>query len=156
MVVQLKYATLPAPLGAFAVHYWFTVLDPATGGCDRWEIWQSKDAGGTKDTESRHDQREEADPVALHVLDLRRSDGELDRVLDDEDGPQHPGEPVDQGCGPRDELNDEQDQPGHPQDEHRAVEDAVDLDEEPEPFTSDFRVLVHPRARCRSRAAAGG
>ena len=47
MVVQLKYATLPAPLGAFAVHYWFTVLDPATGRCDRWEVWQSKDAGGT-------------------------------------------------------------------------------------------------------------
>ena len=47
MLVELKYATLPAPFGAFAVHYWFTVSDPATGRCDRWEVWQSKDAGGT-------------------------------------------------------------------------------------------------------------
>ena len=23
------------------------VSDPATGRCDRWEVWQSKDAGGT-------------------------------------------------------------------------------------------------------------
>lgn len=46
MLVQLKYATLPIPLGAFAVHYWFTVLDPASGKCDRWEVWQSRDAGG--------------------------------------------------------------------------------------------------------------
>ena len=46
MVVQLKYATLPVPFGAFAVHYWFTVLDPASGRCDRWEVWQSRDAGG--------------------------------------------------------------------------------------------------------------
>ena len=44
MVVQLKYASLPAPLGAIAVHYWFTVLD--AGRCDRWEVWQSRDAGG--------------------------------------------------------------------------------------------------------------
>lgn len=47
MVVQLKYATLPAPLGAIAAHYWFTVLHEGTGRCDRWEVWQSKDAGGT-------------------------------------------------------------------------------------------------------------
>ncbi len=46
MLVQLKYATLPFPLGLFAVHYWFTVLDAAGGRCDRWEIWQSKQAGG--------------------------------------------------------------------------------------------------------------
>jgi hypothetical protein len=46
MVVHLKYATLPAPLGVFAVHYWFTVLQPESGRCDRWEVWQSKDAGG--------------------------------------------------------------------------------------------------------------
>ncbi len=47
MVVQLKYASLPAPLGAIAVHYWLTVLDAGTGRCERWEVWQSKDAGGT-------------------------------------------------------------------------------------------------------------
>jgi hypothetical protein len=46
MVVQLKFATLPAPFGAIAVHYWFTVLDPASGKCDRWEVWQAPDAGG--------------------------------------------------------------------------------------------------------------
>lgn len=46
MIVQLKYASLPFPLGVFAVHYWFTVLDPKSGECDRWEIWQSKEAGG--------------------------------------------------------------------------------------------------------------
>ena len=46
MIVQLKYASLPFPLGLFAVHYWFTVLDPDSGRCDRWEIWQSSDAGG--------------------------------------------------------------------------------------------------------------
>ena len=46
MIVQLKYASLPFPLGLFAVHYWFTVLEPQSGQCDRWEIWQSKDAGG--------------------------------------------------------------------------------------------------------------
>ena len=47
MIVQLKYASLPAPLGLLAVHYWFNVLDPASGICDRWEVWQSRDAGGT-------------------------------------------------------------------------------------------------------------
>jgi hypothetical protein len=46
MLVQLKYATLPFPLGLLAVHYWFTVLDPASGRCDRWEVWQRKHAGG--------------------------------------------------------------------------------------------------------------
>jgi hypothetical protein len=44
--VQLKYATLPAPLGAIALHYWFNVLDPASGGCERWEVWQRRNAGG--------------------------------------------------------------------------------------------------------------
>jgi hypothetical protein len=46
MVVQLKYAALPGPLGAIARHYWFVVLDAQGGRCDRWEVWQSKDAGG--------------------------------------------------------------------------------------------------------------
>lgn len=46
MRVQLKYATLPVPLGAIAAHYWFNVLDPARGRCERWEVWQRKDAGG--------------------------------------------------------------------------------------------------------------
>ncbi len=45
MVVQLKHAALPF-IGAIAEHYWFTVLDPKSGRCDRWEVWQSKDAGG--------------------------------------------------------------------------------------------------------------
>jgi hypothetical protein len=47
MIVQLKYASLPAPLGLFAVHYWFNVRDPVSGRCDRWEVWQRRDAGGT-------------------------------------------------------------------------------------------------------------
>jgi hypothetical protein len=46
MVVQLKYATLPAPFGMIAAHYWFTVLQPESGRCDRWEVWQRSDAGG--------------------------------------------------------------------------------------------------------------
>lgn len=31
-------------LGLFAVHYWFVVWDE--DGCHRWEVWQSKNAGG--------------------------------------------------------------------------------------------------------------
>jgi hypothetical protein len=46
MIVQLKCASLPMPIGMFAAHYWFTVLDSRSGRCDRWEVWQSKDAGG--------------------------------------------------------------------------------------------------------------
>ena len=46
MVVQLKYASLPVPLGAIAAHYWFNVVDPVSGACDRWEVWQRKNAGG--------------------------------------------------------------------------------------------------------------
>ena len=46
MVVQLKFASLPAPLGLLAVHYWFNVREPLAGRCDRWEVWQSRDAGG--------------------------------------------------------------------------------------------------------------
>ena len=44
MVVELHYAPLPL-IGALAVHYWFVVYDDA-GGCHRWEVWQTKDAGG--------------------------------------------------------------------------------------------------------------
>jgi Protein of unknown function (DUF3750) len=45
-VVQLRYATLPRCLGAIAVHYWFTVFDPASRQWQRWEVWQCKNAGG--------------------------------------------------------------------------------------------------------------
>lgn len=41
MLVQLKFASLPAPLGLVAVHFWFNA------GNDRWEVWQRRDAGGT-------------------------------------------------------------------------------------------------------------
>jgi hypothetical protein len=44
--VELRYATLPFPLGLFAAHYWFVVFEPG-GGCHRWEVWQTKGAGGT-------------------------------------------------------------------------------------------------------------
>lgn len=43
MRVELRYATLPFPVGALAVHYWFVVFHP--GGCTRWEVWQTKNAG---------------------------------------------------------------------------------------------------------------
>jgi len=43
--VQLRYATLPFPVGLFAVHYWFVVFEP--GACHRWEVWQTRNAGGT-------------------------------------------------------------------------------------------------------------
>ena len=45
MVVELRYAPLPF-IGALAVHCWFVVRDGA-GGCSRWEVWQTADAGGT-------------------------------------------------------------------------------------------------------------
>ena len=44
MKVQLRYATLPSPLSLIAVHYWFVVWD--ADGCHRWEVWQTKNAGG--------------------------------------------------------------------------------------------------------------
>ena len=46
MVVRLKHATLPPPLGIIAAHYWFTVSDLRSGRCDRWEVWQTPNAGG--------------------------------------------------------------------------------------------------------------
>ena len=42
--VELRYATLPGLLRFVAVHYWFVVFDD--NGCHRWEIWQTKNAGG--------------------------------------------------------------------------------------------------------------
>jgi hypothetical protein len=42
--VELRYASLPPPIGFFAVHYWFVVFDYGTA--ERWEVWQRKNAGG--------------------------------------------------------------------------------------------------------------
>ena len=42
--VELRYAPLPF-IGAIAVHYWFVVYDER-GGCHRWEVWQTPNAGG--------------------------------------------------------------------------------------------------------------
>ena len=42
--VELRYAPLPSVLRYFAVHYWFVVYDDS--GCHRWEVWQTKNAGG--------------------------------------------------------------------------------------------------------------
>ena len=44
MRVQLRHAPLPWPLGLFASHYWFVVIDG--GKAERWEVWQTRDAGG--------------------------------------------------------------------------------------------------------------
>ena len=43
MRVQLLYAPLPY-IGAIARHYWFVVSDDS--GRHRWEVWQTKNAGG--------------------------------------------------------------------------------------------------------------
>jgi hypothetical protein len=43
VVVQLRYATLPF-IGALAVHHWFVVFEGAAR--HRWEVWQTKNAGG--------------------------------------------------------------------------------------------------------------
>jgi len=43
VVVQLRYATLPW-IGFIAVHYWFVVFGERE--CHRWEVWQTKNAGG--------------------------------------------------------------------------------------------------------------
>jgi hypothetical protein len=42
--VELRYAPLPL-IGMFAWHYWLVVDDGA--GCQRWEVWQTKNAGGS-------------------------------------------------------------------------------------------------------------
>ena len=44
--VELRCASLPFPVGLFAVHYWFVVFEPG-GACRRWEVWQRPNAGGT-------------------------------------------------------------------------------------------------------------
>ena len=44
MRVELRYATLPPPVGFFAVHYWFVVFDGEKA--ERWEVWQTRNAGG--------------------------------------------------------------------------------------------------------------
>lgn len=44
MLVQLRCAPLPY-IGAVAVHYWFVVIDDS-GRRQRWEVWQTKNAGG--------------------------------------------------------------------------------------------------------------
>ena len=44
-VVQLRSAPLPF-IGAIAVHCWFVVIDEGTGEAHRWEVWQTKNAGG--------------------------------------------------------------------------------------------------------------
>ena len=43
MNVELRYAPLPF-IGFIAWHYWFVVNDET--GCHRWEVWQTKNAGG--------------------------------------------------------------------------------------------------------------
>lgn len=42
--VELRYASLPSLLRFVAVHYWFVVFDDS--GVHRWEVWQTKNAGG--------------------------------------------------------------------------------------------------------------
>ncbi len=44
MRVELRCATLPF-IGAIAEHYWFVTFDDA-GACERWEVWQTQNAGG--------------------------------------------------------------------------------------------------------------
>lgn len=44
--VELRFATLPSVLRAIAVHHWFVVLDAGAEQADRWEVWQSRNAGG--------------------------------------------------------------------------------------------------------------
>jgi len=42
--VELRYAPLPY-IGLVAWHYWFVVSDDT--GRHRWEVWQTKNAGGS-------------------------------------------------------------------------------------------------------------
>ncbi len=43
--VELRYATLPGVVGLVAVHHWFVVW--SADGCHRYEVWQTKNAGGS-------------------------------------------------------------------------------------------------------------
>lgn len=45
-MVQLRYASLPYFFGVLADHYWFVVFDGRSGDCHRWEVWQTRNAGG--------------------------------------------------------------------------------------------------------------
>ena len=42
--VELCSATLPPPIGLCAAHYWFVTWHH--DACHRWEVWQTKHAGG--------------------------------------------------------------------------------------------------------------
>jgi len=42
--VELRCATLPF-IGAIAEHYWFVTFEDS-GACERWEVWQTRNAGG--------------------------------------------------------------------------------------------------------------
>ncbi len=44
MKVELRYASLPSFLGLLASHYWFVVFE--ADEAHRWEVWQTKNAGG--------------------------------------------------------------------------------------------------------------
>src|SRR4051812_49687411 len=46
-LVQVRWATLPRPLGLLAVHHWFVLFDPGAECWQRWEVWQDPDRGGT-------------------------------------------------------------------------------------------------------------
>jgi hypothetical protein len=45
VIVQLHRAPLPL-IGFAAVHYWFVVIDPSCKRPQRWEVWQTANAGG--------------------------------------------------------------------------------------------------------------
>jgi hypothetical protein len=45
-LVQLRCASLPFFFGWFADHYWFVIFDEGSSACHRWEVWQTKNAGG--------------------------------------------------------------------------------------------------------------
>ena len=42
--VQLCCATLPPPLGLCAAHFWLVTVH--ADACHRWEVWQTRQAGG--------------------------------------------------------------------------------------------------------------
>jgi hypothetical protein len=42
--VELRHAPLPWPFGLFASHYWFVIFEGERA--ERWEVWQTKNAGG--------------------------------------------------------------------------------------------------------------
>jgi len=58
--VQLRYAPLPY-IGAIAWHYWFAVADET--GRHRWEVWQTKNAGGSCIGHVHRDLKEPEDGV---------------------------------------------------------------------------------------------